>query len=48
MSATLESLSDAVGNEASDELDGALRKIKHCVNGWMPISNGAETHLALA
>ncbi len=32
MSATLESLSNAVGNEASDELDGALRKIKHCVN----------------
>ncbi len=32
MSATLENLSDAVGNEASDELDGALRKINHCVN----------------
>ena len=32
MSATLESLSNAVGKEASDELDGALRKIKHCVN----------------
>ena len=32
MSATLENLSDAVGNEASDELDGAMRKIKHCVN----------------
>ncbi len=31
MSATLETLSNAVGNEARDELDGALRKIKHCV-----------------
>ena len=32
MSATLENLSNAVGNEASDELDGALQKIKHCVD----------------
>lgn len=32
MSANLDSLSNAVGKEASDELDGALRKIKHCVN----------------
>ena len=32
MSATLESLSNAVGNEASDELDDALRVIQHCVN----------------
>ncbi len=32
MSATLESLSRAVGNKASDELDEALRVIEHCVN----------------
>ncbi len=32
MSVTLEDLSNAVGNEASDELDEALRKIEHCVN----------------
>lgn len=32
MSATHKDLSNAVGNEASDELDGALRKINHCVN----------------
>ena len=32
MSATLESLSNLVGNEVSGELDEALRKIKHCVN----------------
>ena len=31
MSAILQELSNAVGKEASDELDGALRKIKHCV-----------------
>lgn len=31
MSASLESLSKAIGNEASDELDDALRKINHCV-----------------
>jgi uncharacterized damage-inducible protein DinB len=32
MSATLESLTKLVINETSDELDEALRKIKHCVN----------------
>ena len=32
MSATLESLSNAVGNEACEALDAALRVIKHCVN----------------
>ncbi len=29
---TVEALAAAVGKEAGDELDGALRKIKHCVN----------------
>jgi len=32
MSATLEDLSKRVGNEASGELDAALRIIRHCVN----------------
>ncbi len=32
MSAADENLSHTVGNEAGDELDGALRKIKHCVD----------------
>ena len=32
MSATLDSLSNLVGNEASGELDEALRIINHCVN----------------
>ena len=32
MSASLKELSNAVGNEACEELDAAQRLIKHCVN----------------
>ena len=32
MSATIQDLSNALGKEASGELDGALRTIRHCVD----------------